>query len=81
MRTRWREDKRGRGGHCSSAVEQRFRKPQVVGSNPTGGSIAEGERDLPSPPYISALVQPSQIRYAACNLDRYENVSMGTVPT
>ena len=25
---------------CSSGVEQRFRKPPVVGSNPTAGSIS-----------------------------------------
>ena len=29
---------------CSSAVEQRFRKPQVVGSNPTASSKDRNEK-------------------------------------
>ena len=37
---------RGSAATVAQLVEQRFRKPQVVGSSPTRGSIAEGVRPL-----------------------------------
>lgn len=76
--------------HPSSVVEQRFRKAQVVGSNPMGGFIAADNRQIVNyeyPPHFDPLPDYQRIsRYtfasaAAVRGRRRSALTNGVLPS